>query len=118
VSVKTTAPCDTCHTKVSRPTEQVTILHELSRDDYFYRFICPQHNKIIFKGCEEKIARFLLDCGASFETVDVDRERQEEGLPEQSTDPEDTIRSKITDFLIDLNVLDSGTIIDAARDGR
>lgn len=94
---------------VELTNKDVTIIHELSRDDYFYRFQCPSESCEGIKGINLKQANQvvldLLPPNVKTVNIDIEQERTKEGMPPYGVLVQSLGSEAITEFVIDLNTL-------------
>lgn len=94
-------------------TKEITVIHELSRDDYFYRYNCPESKEplINFVQLQKGIAQRFIGAHVKIENINVDFERQAEGMPDtRNLSP--LSEDEINDFIIDLHI-DEQTVLNA-----
>lgn len=113
------AICDLCE-EVQIPDRDYTVIHEVSRDQYYYNARCNGHN--IFKPLSSvRIANLLKEAGVRVESIDVEELRIEEGLPLEEMAQGPMIQNDVNNFMIDLYTLsdeqiltEAGAMIDAS----
>ncbi len=76
----TSATCPSCGI-VQIDRSELTLVRDIVRDEYFYRFKCPKNDELIFKNTSHRIAKLLIAEDVAVELLDLVSEHEKEVKP-------------------------------------
>ena len=95
---------------------ELTLVRDVVRDAYFYRFKCPKNDELLFKNTSHRIAKLLIAEHVAFELLDLESEREKEVLP-IGISPEPIAIYELLDFSVMLHQYNSNQVIRLAISG-